>query len=98
MKNIFVITKNEKITYEIYLTKLIKFIRNIDEVKVQSQIGMQTIAHSIIEDVLGVGGWIKEYDDKKIKINKKNKENKKYQLEIYEFCIRRDVHNQIKNV
>ena len=100
--NIFVIRNNKddkiKITYEMYLLKLMRKMKNFNEIIIQAQIGCQDMTNSLIEDIIGVGEWTKEYE-KRTKILKINKEkNEKYQLEIYEFCVRRGVHNQIKNV
>ncbi len=98
--NIFVIIKNRdnKITYEVYLLKLIKLMKCFNEVVIHSQIGCQELTNSLIDDIIGVGGWIKEYERKrKIMCQNKSDKKKRYQLEIFEYCIRRDVHNQLKN-
>lgn len=96
--NLFIITKNEKISYEDYLTKLVKKLKYMPYVVIQTPSGCQEFTNSIVNDILGVGGWIKEYERKK-SIKRQNMETKEeYELEIYEFYIKRDIHNPIKNV
>lgn len=95
--NLFIITKNDKISYEEYLTKLVKKLKYKPYITIQTPSGCQEFTNSIVNDILGVGGWIKEYEEKK-KITRQNKEKKEYELEIYEFYIKRDIHNPIKNV
>lgn len=96
-KYIFPIIKKEGLTPELYLRKLIREMSFHNEILISAQMGMEIMTKSIISDILGIGGWSKEYEEKKqIELSSKDKKKKKYKLIVYECLLVRDSYNKLK--
>ena len=92
--NTFVIVAKEGITPEIYLAKLVRKSRHINQLTIFSQIGCQWMADRVINDFLDIGGRVKEYERRARK--EVGNEGKKYEQDVYEYSLKRDVHNLLE--
>ncbi|MEK6861456.1 MAG: hypothetical protein AABY07_05785 [Nanoarchaeota archaeon] len=98
MYNTFIISKNKDklVDRDLCLAKLMEKMRNFNEVTIYVHLGCETDADIIINKIIRSGGWIKEYDKRTSLTLESKKDKSKYTLDVYEYLIRRDVHNQLK--
>ena len=94
--NTFVIINKEGVTSEIYLAKLVRKVRTLNFIIIYSHIGVQWMADRVVNDFLGVGGWVKEYEKKTITSVENKESGKKYEQEVFEYYLKRNVHNQLE--